>query len=522
MKSVYLGEDHSIFRKSVRQFMEKEVAPFADAWEQDCRIPKQIWTRMGELGFLGISFPEEFGGAGADIFSSIIFLEELARSQMGGFAAAVGVQQFVATGAIFNQGSADLKERYLRTSIAGSKVGAICISEPNTGSDVAAIQTWAVREGTSWVINGAKTWVTNGVYADFYVVAAKTDREAGAGGISLLLVDAGTPGLTSNKLKKMGWHSSDTAELAFEDVRVPATNLIGEAGHGFYYIMQTFVMERLTVAASSVGTCDVALETTLAYMETRQAFGKPINRFQALRHRIADLSTELEAARQLVYHAAWLHGQGEQAVKESSMAKLLTSELSNRIMAECLQFYGGFGFVEEYPMARFYRDARVSTIVAGTSEIMREIIAKVVIDKVEFPKIASGQPALAVAEPEFATPLATSNAVAGVTLPEVMRSLAARHRPERTQDWKALFHFKFTGSGHPEWTVQVDSNRCEVSEGLVGTPDCVVTTAEETYLAIEQGRQNAEMAILTRKIKISNLTAMMKFSKAFRRIGSGT
>ncbi|MBI3555387.1 MAG: acyl-CoA dehydrogenase family protein [Deltaproteobacteria bacterium] len=518
MKSIYLTEAHSIFRNSVRQFMDKEVAPFADAWERDCRIPKEIWAHMGKLGFLGISFPEEFGGTGADIFYSLIFLEELARSQMGGFAAAVGVQQFVATGAIFNQGTSALKERYLVPSIAGTKVGAICISEPNTGSDVAAIQTTAVREGESWVINGAKTWVTNGVYADFYVIACKTDREAGAGGISLILADAKTSGITSNKLRKMGWHSSDTAELSLENLRVPASNLIGQHGQGFYYIMQTFVMERLTVAASSVGCSFVALEKTLAYMETRQAFGKPINRFQALRHRIADLATELEAARQLVYHAAWLHGQGEQAVKESSMAKLLTTELSNRVMAECLQFYGGFGYVEEYPMARFYRDARVSTIVAGTSEIMREIIAKVVIDKMEFPKIPSALESESATVAEPVTGTETESEIVASSLADLMRSLAKRHRPERTEGWKGLFHFKFKDSANPMWTVLIDSNRCQVSEGLSGTPDCIVTTSEAVYLAIEQGRQNAEMAVLTRKLKISNMGAMMKFSKAFKRV----
>lgn len=307
MKSIYLNEEHEIFRRSVRQFMEKEVAPQGDKWEQDCRIPKDIWLKMGKMGFLGIPSAEEWGGTGADIFYSIVFLEELARSRMGGFCAAVSVQQFIATGAIEKQGTKDQKERYLKPSTTGEKVGAISISEPDTGSDVAAITTSAVREGGDYVINGSKTWVTNGVYADFFVIACKTDRDAGTGGISLIIVEAGAAGLKSTKLKKMGWHSSDTAELSLENVRVPVANLVGEEGVGFYYIMQTFVMERLTVAATSIGNAYVSIEDTMAYMETRQAFGKPLVKFQALRHRLADLLTELEAARQLVYHAAWLH-----------------------------------------------------------------------------------------------------------------------------------------------------------------------------------------------------------------------
>lgn len=384
MKSIYLNEEHAIFRESVRQFMQKEVSPNADKWENDCRIPKEIWLRMGEMGFLGISFPESIGGTGADLFHSMIFLEELAHSRMGGFCAAVSVQQFIATGAISKSGSDEQRARYLRPSIEGKKVGAISISEPNTGSDVAAITTSAVKEKDQWVINGAKTWVTNGVYADFYVIACKTNREAGTAGISLILVDAGTPGLKATKLKKMGWHSSDTAELSLENVRVPLTNLIGKEGRGFYQIMQTFVIERLTVAATSLGSAKLALADALSYMQTRQAFGKPLNQFQALRHRLADLFAEVEAVQQLVYHAAWLCQKGEAAVRESSMAKLLATELSNKVMSECLQFHGGFGYVEEYPIARAFRDARVGTIVAGTSEIMREIIAKTDIDQYTF------------------------------------------------------------------------------------------------------------------------------------------
>lgn len=382
--SIYFSEDHQLFRRTVRQFMEAEVASRADVWEAQRCIPREVWPKMGRMGFLGIVLPEAYGGTAADIFFAVAFLEELARSRMGGFVAAVTVQQFIATAAIFHQGTESLKQAFGAPSIAGDLLGAICISEPDTGSDVAAIRTTAVRDGDHWVIDGAKTWITNGVSADFHVVACKTDPVPGTGGISLIVVDAESPGISSTKLNKMGWHCSDTAEIAYEQVRVPACNLIGQENHGFSYIMQTFAQERLVAAASSIGGSDLALEETLAYMATRQAFGRPINKFQALRHRLADLFAEVAATRQLVYHAAWLHQQGLPAVKESAMAKLLASELHKRVTDECLQFFGGFGYVEDYPLARFYRDARVGTIVAGTSEIMREIIAKAEIDGAKF------------------------------------------------------------------------------------------------------------------------------------------
>jgi alkylation response protein AidB-like acyl-CoA dehydrogenase len=387
VKSIYFNEDHELFRSTVRSFMEDEVAPHADEWEANRRIPKDIWRRMGEMGFLGLTHPEQYGGAAADAFYAMIFCEEVARSRMGGFTAAVIVQEFIATSAILKQGTEAMKQAYLVPSISGEKVGAIAISEPDAGSDVAALRTSAVRDGDHYVINGAKTWITNGTYGDFYVVAVKTDKDAGSAGISLIAMESNLPGITASKLRKMGLHCSDTAEIAFENVRVPVENLIGHENLGFYYIMQTFVIERLTLAATCVGACDMMLDETLKYMEERQAFGKPINKFQALRHRLADLFAEVEAARQLVYHTAWLYENGHEAVKESSMAKMLTAELQKKVADECLQMFGGFGYVEEYTIERAYRDARVSTIVAGTTEIMREIIAKICIDKVQHPRV---------------------------------------------------------------------------------------------------------------------------------------
>ncbi|MDB5095609.1 MAG: citronellyl-CoA dehydrogenase [Cyanobacteria bacterium RYN_339] len=511
-RSVYFCEDHAMFRETARKFMEQEVAPHADAWEAERRIPRAIWQRMGEMGFLGLVGPESHGGMDADVFFSIAFLEELPRSRMGGFTAAVTVHGFIATNAIRDHGTDDLKQRYLAPSITGEKLAAICISEPDAGSDVAALRTSAVRDGDHWVINGAKTWITNGVYADFHVVACKTDKDAGAGGISLIVVDTDTPGVSSSKLNKMGWHSSDTAEIAYENVRVPLGNLIGEENAGFRYIMQTFAFERLSAATTSIGSCDLALEETLAYMKTREAFGRPIAKFQALRHRLADMFTEVEAARQLCYHTAWLHQNGVPAVKESSQAKLLASELSKRVADECLQFFGGFGFVEEYPMARFYRDARVGTIVAGTSEIMREIIAKVEVDGVDFGRPREKKVHQAPAAP---APVAQAAEVAPNTVPELFLSLPTRLRPEKTEGLRTRVHFQFPGSA---WTVEIDGPLCQVQEGLHGEPACVVQSTEEVYLDLEAGRESPEMAFMTGKVKISNPLVMQQFARSFRRI----
>ncbi len=535
MKSVYFTEEHELFRQTVRAFMETEVAPHAEDWEAQRRIPRDIWRKMGEMGFLGIIHPEEYGGTDADIFYGIVFLEEICRSRMGGFVAAVGVQEFIATGAIWHRGTHAQKEKYLRGSIDGSMIGAICISEPDAGSDVAALRTTAVRDGDHWVINGAKTWITNGVYADFHVVACKTDRDAGAHGISMIIVDADTPGVSASKLNKMGWHCSDTAEIAYENVRVPAENLVGELNAGFKYIMETFAIERLVTAAMSLGGADVAFEDTLKYMGEREAFGRPINKFQVLRHRLADLFTEVLAAKQLIYHTAWLHQQGLPAVKESSMAKLLATELQKRVSDECLQFFGGFGYVEEYPMARLYRDARVGTIVAGTSEIMREIIAKAEIDGVNFqfkpkaspenapaPAASAAAPAPAAATVVAAAPAAGATAVMEkpATIAEFFRSLPSRHRPEKTEGWSARVHFKFTDSATPEWTVAIDGAACAVEPGLHGEPSCTVTSTEKLYLGIEDGSESPEMAFMMGKIKVSSPNVMMRYMKSFRRAGN--
>ena len=384
MESIYFTDEHERFRHEARRFVEAEIAPHAAAWESAGRIPREIFHRMGELGYLGINFPEAYGGAGADIFFAMAFLEELPRSLMGGFCAAVSVQEFMATAHIDRAGSEGLKQRYLVPSIQGRMVGALAITEPDAGSDVASIRTSAVRDGEVYVVNGAKTFITNGADGDFITLAVRTG-EPGAKGISLLVVDSDLPGVTTRRLDKLGWHCSDTAEIVFEDVRVPIDRLVGEENTGFRQIMESFQLERLVASAIAVGSADVALLTTLAYMSSRTVFGRPLGRFQALRHRLADLAAELEAARQLTYHTAWLHQHGHPAIRESSMAKLLTTELGKRIADECVQIHGGYGFTEEFPAARFFRDARGATIAAGTSEIMREIIARLMIDPPDAP-----------------------------------------------------------------------------------------------------------------------------------------
>jgi alkylation response protein AidB-like acyl-CoA dehydrogenase len=380
MPSIYFSEAHEAFRQSVRRFIVDEVAPHAAAWESARAIPREIFRRMGELGFLGINVPEACGGSDADLFFGIAFLEELPRSMMGGFGAAVSVQQFMATPHILRHGSEELKQRYVAPSAAGEKIGALAISEPDIGSDVASLRTAAVRQGDEFVVNGAKTFITNGAGGDFFTLAVRSGEAAGAAGISLLVVDADSPGISRTSIDKLGWHASDTAEIAFDDVHVPAEHLIGRQGRGFAMLMEAFQLERLAAAAMSVGSAQLALEIALDYIRARTVFGKPLSQYQALRHRLADLDSELEAARQLTYHAGWLLQQGSPAVRETSMAKLVATELGKRATDECLQLHGGYGYMEEYPAARMYRDARAATITAGTSEIMREIISRALID----------------------------------------------------------------------------------------------------------------------------------------------
>jgi acyl-CoA dehydrogenase len=380
MANYYFSEEHTHFRQSLRAFLEREIAPHILEWEKDGEIPKAIFQRFGEQGYLGLNMPEAYGGLGLDFFFTVVLFEEIQRLNSGGFVAAIGTHAYLAMPHIQAVGSEALKEKYLRPGIAGDMVGCLAISEPSAGSDVAAIRTRADREGEFWQVNGSKTFITNGVNSDFLVVAAKTKPDAGANGISMFVMDRVSKGLSATKLDKLGWRSSDTGEIGFDDVMVPIENLIGQENAGFVYIMQRFALERLVVAIGAMAAADYAMEVTLQYMSERKAFGRRINHFQVLRHRIAQLSAEIEAQRFFIYHLCERYQDGDYIVKEAAMAKLLATELSDKVMTECLQFHGGYGFMEDYPLARMLRDSRLGPIGGGTSEIMREIIAKAVID----------------------------------------------------------------------------------------------------------------------------------------------
>ncbi len=380
IKAYYFTEEHELFRETFRAFLEKEVRPHVDEWEEAGQLPRELFQKFGEMGFFGLGFAEKYGGSDLDIMYQVVFDEEIARMNSGGLAASIGAHPILAMNHIHAEGSEEQKQKYLIPGIKGEIVGCLAITEPFGGSDVQAIRTTAVRDGDEWVLNGSKTFITNGVLSDFLVVAAKTNPDKKAKGISMFIVDRDTPGLSATNLKKLGWHASDTGEIAFDDVRIPAENLLGAEDHGFFYIMQHFVTERLAMANGGVATASYAIECALQYMNEREAFGRKINRFQVLRHRIAQMSAEIEMNRTFVYSLYRRYSDGDYIVKEASMAKLLATQLADSVVTQCLQMYGGYGFMEEYPLARLYRDSRLGQIGGGTSEIMCEIISKMLID----------------------------------------------------------------------------------------------------------------------------------------------
>ncbi len=374
------NEQHEMFRRAVRSFVQKEVEPHIEEWEQAGQIPKTIWPRMGELGFLGVEYDEKYGGAGADFLTTAVLCEEAARSRCAAFAMALGVHTDMASPHLYWTGSGALKEKYLPGICRGKKLTAIAVTEPGGGSDVAAIRTRAVRDGSHYVLNGSKMFITNGVMADIFFVAARIesgDRDKRHKGISMFLVERETPGFTvSRKLDKMGNRASDTAELAFQDMRVPAENLLGREGVGFYEVMRVFQRERLVAGLHAVAGCARALEDTIAYVKQRHAFDGPLSDKQVVRHKLADLATLIEASRWLTYAACLKFQAGEEAVKEISMVKLFAGEMAQKVAYDCVQLHGGYGYMREYPIERFFRDIRLLTIGGGTSEIMKEIIAK--------------------------------------------------------------------------------------------------------------------------------------------------
>ncbi|MGE3997771.1 MAG: acyl-CoA dehydrogenase family protein [Variibacter sp.] len=378
LPSPYFSEEHEMLRAQVRRFVETEVKPHAEAWEKDGMVPRAVLRRMGELGFLGIRYPEEYGGSAMNTFGSVILAEELGKSTFGGFAITVLVHTDMASVHIANAGSPAQKAERLPGIIAGEKIVAVAVTEPDAGSDVKGIRTTARRAGDAYVLNGAKMFITNGIHADYYCVAAKTGADARPSqSVSMFLVEKGTPGFTvSRALDKHGWRCSDTAELTFTDCRVPAANLLGAEGRGFYAIMGNFQNERLVIGAMAMGEAQAALDLTLDYVTTRQAFGAPLFEKQAIRQRLAMLAAKVEAGRQLVYHAAFLDTQGIDAVREVSMVKAYCGELVNEVMYDCLQFHGGMGYMRESTIERMTRDARVQAIGGGATEVMLEEVAK--------------------------------------------------------------------------------------------------------------------------------------------------
>lgn len=377
-RSPYFTEEHEALRDQVRRFVETEIKPHALQWEEDGFVPRELLRRMGALGFFGIRYPAEYGGSEMDTLATVVLAEELGRSTFSGVAITALVHTDMASVHIANAGSKAQKDKYLPAIIAGEKIVAVAVTEPDAGSDVKGIRTTARREGDHYVLNGAKMFITNGVHADLYCVAAKTDPQARPSqSVSIFLVEKGTPGFSvSRALDKHGWRSSDTAELSFVDCRVPAENILGQEGRGFYAIMSNFQNERTVIGAMAIGESQAAIDLTLDYVKTRKAFGAPLWEKQAIRQRLAELAGKVEAGRQLVYHAAWLDAQGFDATREVSMVKAYCGELVNEVMYDCLQFHGGMGYMRESAIERMTRDARVQSIGGGATEVMLEEVAK--------------------------------------------------------------------------------------------------------------------------------------------------
>jgi acyl-CoA dehydrogenase len=370
-------EEHRLFRQQLSRFVQREIRPRADEWEHEAEFPRELYRRVGDLGFFAGGYPEEYGGAGGDFRYQVIFSEELAFGGSGGVRAGLGLHYYVALPAIAQFGTADQKRRYLARGIRGERIGAYAVTEPDAGSDVLAIRTRAVREGDHWVINGAKTFITNGARADFYIVACKTDPEKGHQGISQIIVDKGTPGFQClRQLDKLGWRTSDTGELLFENVQVPLDNLLGTENGGFYQIMEGFQTERLAMAVGAVATAQYCFDLTLDYAKKRRAFGRPIGEFQVNRHKFADMLMWIEAARQLTYHTLRLYLEGRDCRKEVAMSKVLACEKAVQVADMCIQIHGGYGYMMEYEVQRLWRDLRIMPIGGGTSEIQKEIVGR--------------------------------------------------------------------------------------------------------------------------------------------------
>ena len=384
MSSMYFTEEHEVFRASFKEFLKKEVVPHIDKWEKEGSIERFIWKKFGEMGYFGLNTPEEFGGLNLDLFYTVIFLEELQKINSGGFAAAMWAHEYLAMTHLTKEGDDFIKNKYLTPSVEGDLIGCLCITEPFGGSDVAGMRSTAIKKGDTYILNGSKTFITNGVYSDYLIVAAKTDPSDKYKGISIFVVDRASKGLTATKLDKLGWKASDTGEIAFDNVEIPATNLMGEEGKGFPYIMQHFALERLIMGVNAHARAEFALDYALEYMQERVAFGKSLDKFQVLRHKIAEMASRVDMCKEYNYSITKRLNDGQYVVKEARMSKLLSTKMADEVIYDALQMLGGYGYMEDYPMARLLRDSRLGPIGGGTSEILKEIIAKMVIDKKEY------------------------------------------------------------------------------------------------------------------------------------------
>ena len=373
----FFTAEHDALRVSIRSFVERELAPHAEQWEAEGNFPDSVFERMGAAGLLGLSYPEEYGGSGGDYISTLVLKEEMARCGSGGVGMAVAVQTDMATPPILRFGTEVQKQEWLVPAIKGSKIACLGITEPNAGSDVANISTTAVRDGADWIVNGRKIFITNGVRAHFCTLVARTDKPSGYHGFSLFIVPTNTPGWqVTRRLDKLGMHSSDTAEIVMEDMRLPEEALLGEEGKGFYQIMWELQGERLVAAAGAVAGSQLLFERCLQYAKERKAFGRPIGQFQTMAHRLAEMASEIAAARELVYDAVWKFNKGNYPVKEISMCKLYTGIVVNKIANDAMQIFGGAAYLMDVPVQRAWRDSRLMRIGGGADEVMREILSK--------------------------------------------------------------------------------------------------------------------------------------------------
>jgi acyl-CoA dehydrogenase len=375
MKNHYFTESHEILRDSVKQFVARSIAPFVNQWEDEEDFPRDLFGKAGAAGFLGIGYPEEYGGTPCDIFHEVVYTEEIIRCGSVGLASTLGAGS-IALPPILALGTDNQKKKYLPEVIAGKKNAVLAVTEPGGGSDVAHLQTKAVKKGDCYIVNGSKTFITGGTRADFFTTAVRTGGP-GAGGISLIVIERDTPGFTaSKKIRKMGWHASDTAELSFMDCEVPVENLLGEENKGFGGIMANFQKERLYLAVEAHTVAEMALEESLKYAKERMAFGKTLTGFQVIRHKLAEMATMVEASKQFNYAVAERIGKGEDVYKEVCMAKNFSCTACDKVVYDAVQIHGGYGFCREFLVERLYRDSRLFSIGGGTYEIMNEVISK--------------------------------------------------------------------------------------------------------------------------------------------------